>query len=74
MEHMEVEEEEWTEEEPTQPAKNISKQQLDLLVRRLGLSKSDSAVAGSMLMEFGVLSPNTNLAFYRNRSTICRVL
>jgi len=64
-EEMEPADEEWKDE--TKEPSKMSQQQLDLLVRRLGLSKADSAVAGSLLKGFGVLAPETKFAFYRDR-------
>ena len=60
------EDEEWKDEETGQPPK-ISQPQLDLLVRRLNLSKEDAVMAGSMLKEFGVLAAGTRFYLYKER-------
>ena len=52
---------------PNDEPKSISQRQLDLFVRRLGLSKQDARLAGSMLREFGVLAKETRTSVYKTR-------
>lgn len=46
---------------------NISQSQMDLIVRKLKLSKSDSQKLGKMLRSFDVLQPKTTYSHYRLR-------
>jgi hypothetical protein len=59
-------EEEWRDEDDVQP-RGISQQQLDLLVRKLNLSKEHAVKAGSLLKGFGVLAEDTRFYLYRDR-------
>ena len=52
---------------PNDEPKSISQRQLDLFVRRLGLSKQDACLAGSMLREFGALAKETRTSVYKTR-------
>ena len=52
---------------PNDEPKSISQRQLDLFVRRLGLSKQDACLAGSMLREIGVLAKETRTSVYKTR-------
>ena len=52
---------------PNDEPKSFSQRQLDLFVRRLGLSKHDACLAGSMLREFGVLAKETRTSVYKTR-------
>ena len=52
---------------PNDEPKSISQRQLDLFVRRLGLSKQDACLAGSILREFGVLAKETRTSIYKTR-------
>ena len=47
--------------------KTISQEQLDLFVRKLGLSKADAVLTGSMLREYGVLDIATQTSVYKTR-------
>ena len=52
---------------PNDEPKSIRQRQLDLFVRRLGLSKQDAFLAGSILREFGVLAKETITSVYKTR-------
>lgn len=48
-------------------SKGINQQQLDHLVRVLGLSKNHARIAGSTLKKYGVLAPETRFTCYKQR-------
>ena len=52
---------------PNDEPKSINQTQLDLFVRRLGLSKQDACLAGSILREFSVLAKETRTSVYKTR-------
>ena len=45
--------------------KSISQQQLDLFIRKSGLSKTDAMLAGSMLHDFGILDTIIKMSVYK---------